>query len=108
MAFDAGMLYAVLHEIEDVALGARVEKVHQPSREEIVFLLRGKRLSVNIGSTAPRVSITHITKDNPLTAPMFCMLLRKHLSGATLIKIEQCGFDRVACFFFSVYFHSCC
>ncbi len=103
MAFDAGMLYAVLHEIEDVALGARVEKVHQPSREEIVFLLRGKRLSVNIGSTAPRVSITHITKDNPLTAPMFCMLLRKHLSGATLIKIEQCGFDRVACFSFSGY-----
>jgi len=103
MAFDAGMLYAVLHEIEEAVLGARVEKVHQPSREEIVFLLRGKRLSVNIGSTAPRVSITHITKDNPLTAPMFCMLLRKHLSGATLIKIEQCGFDRVACFSFSGY-----
>ena len=63
MAFDAGMLYAVLHEIEQTCLGARVEKVHQPSREEIVLLMRGKRLSVNIGSSSPRVSVTHITKE---------------------------------------------
>ena len=103
MAFDAGMLYAVLYEIKTECLGARVEKVHQPTREELVFLLRGKRLSVNIGSSCPRVSVTHLSKDNPLTAPMFCMLLRKHLSGAVLTKIEQCGFDRVACFTFSGY-----
>ena len=103
MAFDAGMLYAVLHEIKSECLGARVEKVHQPTREEIVFLMRGKRLSVNIGSSCPRVAVTHIGKDNPLAAPMFCMLLRKHLSGAVLTKAEQCGFDRVACFTFAGY-----
>ncbi len=103
MAFDAGMLHAVLHEIKDACLGMRVEKVHQPSREEIIFLMRGKRLSVNIGSSCPRVSLTHLTKDNPLAAPMFCMLLRKHLCGAVLTGIRQCGFDRVACFTFSGY-----
>lgn len=103
MAFDAGMLYAVLHEIENECLGMRVEKVHQPTKDEIILLLRGKRLSVNIGSSCPRVSLTHLQKDNPLTAPMFCMLLRKHLCGAVLTKIEQCGFDRVACFTFSGY-----
>ena len=79
MAFDAGMLCAVLHEIERECLGVRVEKVYQPTKEEIVFLLRGKRLSVNLGSSCPRVALTRLQKDNPLTAPMFCMLLRKHL-----------------------------
>jgi len=103
MAFDAGMLYAVLHEIEGACLGARVEKVHQPTRDEIVFLLRGKRLSVNIGSTCPRIAMTHLSKDNPQSPPMFCMLLRKHLSGAALTKIAQCGFDRVACLSFAGY-----
>lgn len=103
MAFDAGMLYAVLHEIKESCLGMRVEKVHQPSREEIIFLLRGKRLSVNIGSSCPRISLTQLTKDNPLAAPMFCMLLRKHLCGAVLTQVEQCGFDRVARLTFSGY-----
>ena len=103
MAFDAGMLYAVLHEIETECLGARVEKVHMPTKEEIVFLLRGKRLSVNIGSSCPRISVTHLSKDNPLTPPMLCMLLRKHLNGATLVSVLQCGFDRVARLSFSGY-----
>ena len=103
MAFDAGMLYAVLHEIEGACLGARVEKIHQPTRDELVFLLRGKRLSINIGSTCPRIAMTQLSKDNPQSPPMFCMLLRKHLSGAALTKIAQCGFDRVACLSFAGY-----
>ena len=96
MAFDAGMLYVSLEEIKRECLGARVEKVHQPTKDEVVLLLRGKRLSVNIGSTCPRIAMTGLTKDNPLTPSMFCMLLRKHLSGAILQSVEQCGFDRVA------------
>ncbi len=103
MAFDAGMLYAVLKEIKEACLGARVEKVHQPTRDEVVFLLRGKRLSVNIGSTCPRIAMTRLSKDNPQAPPMFCMLLRKHLSGAALNGISQCGFDRVACLTFAGY-----
>lgn len=103
MAFDAGMLYAVLQEIRESCLGARVEKVHEPTRDEIILLLRGKKLSVNIGSTCPRIAMTYLTKDNPQTPPMFCMLLRKHLSGAALIAVSQCGFDRVACLTFAGY-----
>lgn len=103
MAFDAGMLCAVLHEIGERCLGAKVEKVHQPTREEIVFLLRGKKLSVNIGSSCPRISMTNLSGDNPATPPMFCMLLRKHLCGATLLGLEQCGFDRVCRITFSGY-----
>lgn len=96
MAFDAGMLYMSLEEIKRECLGARVEKVHQPTKDEVVLLLRGKRLSVNLGSTCPRIAMTTLTKDNPLMPSMFCMLLRKHLSGAILQEVEQCGFDRVA------------
>lgn len=103
MAFDAGMLRAVLSEISDAVLGARVEKVHQPTRDEILLLLRGKRLSISFGAVCPRISMTALTKDNPAVPPMFCMLLRKHLSGAVLLGIEQCGFDRVAKLTFSGY-----
>ncbi len=103
MAFDAGMLYAVLHEIKNACLGARVEKVYEPTRDEIIFLLRGKRLSINIGSTCPRIAMTSLSKDNPQTPPMFCMLLRKHLSGAVLAELKQCGFDRVVRLSFAGY-----
>ena len=103
MAFDAGMLYAVLEELKREILGLRVEKVHQPTKDEVVFLMRGKRLSVNIGSVCPRIALSALPKDNPQKPPMFCMLLRKHLSGAVLDEIEQCGYDRIARLSFTGY-----
>lgn len=103
MAFDAGMLYAVLNEIRTECLGLRVEKIHQPTKDEIIFLMRGKRLSVNIGSVCPRIGLTALQKDNPQQPPMFCMLLRKHLSGAVLDEITQCNFDRVVRLAFTGY-----
>ncbi|MBE6656124.1 MAG: fibronectin/fibrinogen-binding protein [Ruminococcaceae bacterium] len=101
MAFDAGMLYAVLDEIKRECLGLRVEKIHQPTKDEVVLFLRGKRLSVNLGSVCPRIALTQIAKDNPLKPPMLCVLLRKHLLGAVLDGVTQCGFDRVVCLSFT-------
>ena len=95
MAFDAGMLYAVIRELRDTCLGLRVEKVHQPTKDEVLFLLRSHRLCVNIGSVCPRIATTAIARDNPSQPPMLCMLLRKHLVGAILEDVTQCGFDRV-------------
>ena len=98
MAFDAGMLACMVHEIRTVALGGRIEKVMQPERDEIILQLRstegGKRLLINAG-TGPRMSFTELTRENPAQAPMFCMLLRKHLTGARLSDIRQEGFERV-------------
>ena len=98
MAFDAGMLACMVHEIRTVALGGRIEKVMQPERDEIILQLRstegGKRLLINAG-TGPRISFTDLTRENPPQAPMFCMLLRKHLTGARLADIRQEGFERV-------------
>ena len=100
MAFDAGMLACVCAEIRERSIGARVEKVFQPERDEIVLLLRGpdggSRLLINAGSNNPRMGFTGEQKENPMTPPMRCMLLRKHLQGAKLCGVRQAGFERVA------------
>ena len=108
--FDAGMLCAILHEINDfVGDGARIEKVYQPVRDEIDILIhsqkykKSRRLCINAGSNSPRISLSDIAKENPQSAPMFCMLLRKHLAGARLVSAEQIGFERVAKLSFDCY-----
>ena len=100
MAFDAGMLRCTLSELRATALGARIEKVYQPERDEILLQMRsfsgGKRLLINAGSNNSRIGFCEIPKENPQNPPMFCMLLRKYLQGAKLVEIEQADFDRVA------------
>lgn len=98
MAFDAGMLACMTAEILSESKGARIEKVYQPDRDEIHIQIRslhgGKRLLINAGSNNPRIGFTEISKENPQNPPMFCVLLRKHLSGAKLSDITQLGFER--------------
>lgn len=100
MAFDAGMLACVIDEIRQKALGARIEKVFQPERDEIVLQMRsiegGKRLLINAGSNNPRLGFTNEQKENPMAPPMLCMLLRKHLQGSMLSAVWQADFERVA------------
>ncbi len=100
MAFDSGMLACTLSEIRRVALGARIEKVYQPERDEIILQMRSfegeKRLLINAGSNNPRIGFSEIKRENPQNPPMFCMLLRKYLQGAKLSSVEQAGFDRIA------------
>lgn len=100
MAFDAGMLACTLSEIRRLCLGARVEKVYQPERDEIVLQMRsiegGRRLCINAGSNNPRIGFTVTQKENPQNPPMLCMLLRKYLQGAKLSEVTQADFDRVA------------
>ena len=85
MAFDAGMLACVIHEIKTAALGARIEKVSQPEKDEIVLQMRsfegGRRLLIHAGSNNPRIGFPTLQQETPLTAPMLCLLLRKHLSS---------------------------
>ena len=103
MAFDATYLGAVLEEIR--ALGdARVEKIHQPGRDAVILLLRGRenraKLLISPNPAAPRLHLTTANPENPAQPPMFCMLLRKHLSGARLAKVEQLPMERCAIFTF--------
>ncbi|MBE6671096.1 MAG: fibronectin/fibrinogen-binding protein [Ruminococcaceae bacterium] len=99
MAFDAGMVAALANELNIKLTGARIDKIQQPEKEEIVFTLRAERenvrLSLSSGANNPRVNLTSITKENPASAPMFCMLLRKHLLGGRILQVSQYDFERV-------------
>ena len=104
MAFDAYFLTAVLHEIRQKALGARVEKIHQPSRDTVILHLRccdsREKLLLAANPAAPRLHLTTASPENPEQPPMFCMLLRKHLSGAKLADVSQPPMERMAKFSF--------
>ncbi len=104
MAFDAYFLQAVLEEIRQEATFARVEKIHQPSRDTVLLHLKcadsRRKLLFGISPTAPRLHLTEATPENPPEPPMFCMLLRKHLSGARLTDIFQIPMERCAEFTF--------
>ena len=104
MAFDARFMSAVLAELRGVAIGARVEKIHQPSRDTVILLLRCResreKLLFAANPAAPRLHLTSASPENPAQPPMFCMLLRKHLMGAKLADITQIPMERAATFWF--------
>ena len=104
MAFDAFFLSAVMDEIRARTTDARVDKIHQPSRDTVIFQLKCRegreKLLFALNPTAPRLHLTTANPENPPEPPMFCMLLRKHLSGARLIRMEQLPMERCALFTF--------
>ena len=103
MAFDAFYLSAVLTEIRSLG-EARVDKIHQPSRDTVILHLKGRevraKLLIAANPAAPRLHLTGATPENPAEPPMFCMLLRKHLSGARLTEVSQLPMERCAIFTF--------
>ena len=94
------MMACVLREINERAAGGRVDRINQPERDETVILIHTPggdvRLLINVGSSTPRMNLTSIRSENPATPPMFCMLMRKHFTGARLVGARQPVFDRVA------------
>ncbi len=100
MAFDAGMLAASVYEISKAAVGGRVDRINQPTRDEVVLILRthegAKRLLINAGPNNPRMGFTAAQADNPEKPPMFCVVLRKQISGARIAAVRQYGFERAA------------
>lgn len=104
MAFDGAFLHKTLEELKD-ALGCHVDKIYQPSREELVLTLRKKgfveRLLITVKSGNARLHFTKNKYENPDTPPMFCMLMRKYLNAAKLIDIFQPDLERVAVLVFS-------
>ena len=99
MPLDAICLRALTNELKGQLLGARIDKVQQPARDQIVLLLRGNlRLLINAGPNQPRVQLTEVLRENPAEPPMLCMLLRKHLVGGRITEIEQSGLERIVTF----------
>lgn len=106
MAFDAGMLKCSVNEIDRLK-ESRIEKIYQPSNDEIVILLHSARekakILINAGANYPRINVTNTTSENPQKAPMLCMLLRKHLNSGKLLGATVCGFERVCMLEFEAY-----
>lgn len=96
MPLDAICLQGVVEELAPQLTGSRIEKIQQPARDQIILLLRGsRRLFLNAGANQPRIHLTEQLRDNPSQPPMFCMLLRKHLSGGIIESVRQEPLERV-------------
>lgn len=107
MSLDGALLHCVKQELSAL-VGARVDKIYQPSREELVVSLRmlgsadrtPRKLVFSANGTSARVNLTKADFDNPSSPPMFCMLMRKHLSNGKLVGIRQDGLERILYFDF--------
>lgn len=103
MALDGAFLYTVRRELEPL-IGARIDKIHQPSREEVIFAFRAMggnyKLLINVSAGSARVHLTKEAVENPSAPPMFCMFLRKHLNNGKLLSIRQDGLERILSFNF--------
>ncbi|MBV4418611.1 NFACT family protein [Clostridium tyrobutyricum] len=99
MALDGIYIYSILNELRTTLVGGKVEKINQPEKDEIVLTIKNNRknhkLLISSSSVYPKIHLTEINKINPKKAPMFCMVLRKHISSARLINIRQLDTDRI-------------
>ncbi len=107
MALDGAFLHHLKQELEPLVLGARVDKIYQPNREEMVFSLRTRtdtfRLLLSARANSARVHLTQRPIENPKQPPMLCMLFRKWLGGARLAAIHQDGLERAISFAFDTF-----
>lgn len=104
MALDGIFLSLIKDELTNSLEDARVDRIHQPSKEEIIINFRTRqkphKILFNVNASQARVHETYLSVENPKAPPMFCMLLRKHLSSGKLISIRQDGFERILYFDF--------
>ncbi len=99
MPFDAGMMAAVVDELDRLTSESKIEKIQMPLKDVVVIQLRSAerrttRLLISCTSNTPRINLTEASFDSPAEPPMFCMLLRKHLLGSKIRSVRQFGFER--------------
>lgn len=99
MAFDTLCVKKIVSELSDKLSDGRIDKIYQPEKDELLFVVRAKNASFHLVLSASannaRIHFTDRIKENPLTAPMFCMLLRKHLSGGRITAVSEPQFERI-------------
>lgn len=99
MAFDGITVAAVTDELNSVLTGGRISKIAQPEKDELVITVKNNsnqyRLFLSADASLPLAYLTEVNKQAPLTAPGFCMLLRKYLNNAKIMSIKQPGLERI-------------
>ncbi|MBO5453727.1 MAG: NFACT family protein [Clostridia bacterium] len=102
MAFDSSVIKCFVNEAENKIINSRIDKIHQPHKDELNISMRLKsgsiKLYISANPSYPRIFFTDSKSDNPQSPPMFCMLLRKHLTGGKIISVNQHEFERIITF----------
>lgn len=102
MAFDGIVIANIVHELKTNILNGRIYKIYQPEPDELNLIIKtgqgNYRLLLSASATLPLVYLSTESKNNPMTAPNFCMLLRKHIGNGRIVNIEQPGFERILVF----------
>ncbi|MCI8742248.1 MAG: fibronectin/fibrinogen-binding protein [Lachnospiraceae bacterium] len=99
MAFDGIVIANLTRDIRDRLEGGKISKIAQPEKDELMITVKNRketfRLSVSASASLPLVFFTETNKPSPLTAPNFCMLLRKHIGSGHIVRVSQPGLERI-------------
>ena len=99
MAFDGITIASLVHELNSTITGGRINKIAQPESDELLFTIKANgtvyRLDLSASASLPFVYLTDQNKPGPLTAPTFCMVLRKHIGSGRILSITQPGLERI-------------
>ena len=99
MAFDGITIACMASELNEKLNGGRISKIAQPEADELLLTIKSKvgnfRLLLSASASLPLVYLTEANKPSPMTAPNFCMLLRKHINGGRILSITQPSLERI-------------
>lgn len=99
MAFDGITIACMAHELQEKLTGGRISKIAQPEADELLLTVKSRegnfRLLLSASAGLPLVYLTGANKPGPMTAPNFCMLLRKHISGGRILSVTQPSLERI-------------
>jgi len=95
MPLDGIVLSNIATELKNSILNLRIDKIHQPERDEVMILMRNNRLLLSANPSSPRITLVESGSENPMQAPLFCMVLRKYLGGGRIVGISQPHFERM-------------
>ncbi len=102
MAFDGVTIAGIVSELKDKLIGNRIYKIAQPEKDELILTVKGScgqvRMLMSADASLPLLYLTEKNKTSPMTAPNFCMLLRKHLQNARIVSVTQPGLERIVRF----------
>ena len=103
MAFDGITVHSLVHEFNENLIDGRITKIAQPEKDELLLTIKNEketyRLVISVNPSLPLIYLTDVNKQSPINAPMFCMLLRKHINNGRILKIEQPDMERVVVFY---------
>ena len=99
MAFDGIVIANLVHDLKNRLEGGKINKIAQPEKDELLITIKNNRetfrLSLSASASLPLVYFTETNKPSPLTAPNFCMLLRKHIGTGRIMAVTQPGLERI-------------